>query len=299
MKKMSEPIVFFGSGPVAAESLKLLAQDYEIESVVTKPKPAHHKGSFPVVELAEELGLNIVYTSNKQQLIDHVDKIQFTSRVALVIDYGIIIPQIVINKFEFGILNSHFSLLPKWRGADPISFAILNGDERTGVSLMSIVEALDEGPLLAQSEFKLSKDIDTRELTSKLIELSDELIDNNLSAYLEGKRIPYPQPDEGITYSHKLSKSDGNLDFSKPAKQLECQIRAYIEWPRSYTEINGVLVTITQAHASNEKGKPGDTFRNKYSFGFYTTEGSIIFDKLIPSGKKEMSAQAFMLGYNF
>src|SRR5690349_4191168 len=136
MKKISEPITFFGSGPVAAESLRLLAQSFTIEAVITKPRPAHHKGSVPVLELAEKLQIPVRTASTKSELDALFDSRPVKSRVAILIDFGIIVSQQVIDYFEYGIINSHFSLLPEWRGADPITFSILSGQPRTGISLM-------------------------------------------------------------------------------------------------------------------------------------------------------------------
>src|SRR5579875_3987803 len=132
----SESIVYFGAGPVAAKALRLLAQSFPIEAVITKPKPEHHKELPPVLAACHELGLHNVHTvANKAELSELFANHHFGSRAGVVIDFGIIIAQDVINAFELGIINSHFSLLPRWRGADPITFAILSGDEETGVSL--------------------------------------------------------------------------------------------------------------------------------------------------------------------
>ncbi len=152
MKKTSETIVFFGSGPVAAASLKALADNFEIEHVITKQAPLHHRGSIPVVETAEDLGLPILFANNRSQLDQAILGLDFKSRVGIIIDYGVIVSRSVIDKFPFGILNSHFSLLPQWRGADPITFSILSGQTETGVSIMLIVEELDEGQLIAQDK---------------------------------------------------------------------------------------------------------------------------------------------------
>ena len=113
---MEEPIVFFGTGPVAARSLRLLTQHFQVEAVVTKPRAEHHRGSVPVLELAEQLELPVVLAANKKEVSEKVAKAKFKSRVAVLIDFGIIVEQSVIDSFPFGIVNSHFSLLPQWRG---------------------------------------------------------------------------------------------------------------------------------------------------------------------------------------
>jgi methionyl-tRNA formyltransferase len=301
---MSNKILFFGSGPVAAESLALLAEDFEIEAVVTKPQPAHHKEAFPVLLLANKLGLKILETSNKQDLLKLFETKPATSQLGVVIDYGIIIPKEVIDYFPLGIVNSHFSLLPEWRGADPISFSILSGQKQTGVSLMLIDEALDEGPLLAQTPYDIPAGITTPELTEQLIELSNASLEQILPLYIEGSIQPAPQeqvtmaPSSEPTYSRKLTKQDGILDFTKPAAQLEREIRAYIEWPRSRTKLGATDVIITKTHVSDQQGEVGKIWQQDQQLGIHTSDGTLSIDNLIPAGKKEMSADAFLRGYS-
>jgi methionyl-tRNA formyltransferase len=127
MTSTSKTILFFGSGPVAAASLRSLADNFSVEAVITKAVPAHHKGVAPVEELAGELGLPIIFASTKKELDEVFTERTFTSKVGVVVDYGVIISQEVIDVFPLGIVNSHFSLLPEWRGADPITFSILSG----------------------------------------------------------------------------------------------------------------------------------------------------------------------------
>jgi methionyl-tRNA formyltransferase len=294
---MSKTITFFGSGPVAAKSLELLAKNFNIEAVVTKPQPPHHKETFPVIAVAEQLGLKLVYTPNKDDLLHLFGTKPVSSQVGVVIDYGIIIPEAVINYFPLGIVNSHFSLLPHWRGADPISFAILNGDKETGVSLMTIVPALDEGPLLAQQGLQIAPDATTPSLTDELIALSDKMLTDTLPRYIDGQIQPYPQPTEGVSYSRKLEKSDSQLHFNKPASVLEREIRAFAGWPRSRAKLGTTEVVITKAHVTDGTGTPGEIWRQNKTLGIYSSEGILVIDSLIPSGKKEMPAESFLAGY--
>ncbi len=296
MTVMSETILFFGSGPVAARSLELLAQDFTIEAVVTKPQPAHHKEPFPVLEVAAKLGLRTLTPTNKQALSDLFASKPVSSRLGVVIDYGIIIGQDVIDYFPLGIVNSHFSLLPRWRGADPISFAILEGDEQTGVSLMLIVAALDEGPLLAQAPYDIPADQTTPELTDALIEVSAHSLKEVLPLYVDGQIQPQQQTGDA-TYSRKLSKADGLLDFTKTAGQLERQIRAFTPWPGSRTAVGGKELIISSAHTLAGNSEPSKFWISEKTFGFYTTEGILVIDTLKPAGKAEMSSQAFLAGY--
>jgi methionyl-tRNA formyltransferase len=297
MMKTSETIVFFGSGPVAATSLALLAKDFVIEAVVTKPQPAHHKQAFPVLKLADELGLKVCTPINKKELSELIIQSPFNSRLGIVIDYGIIIDESVIDSFSKGIINSHFSLLPKWRGADPISFAILSGEPTTGVSIMRIVKALDEGPLFSQEELNLLDDEAAPELTARLVELSHRMLVKIVPEYLQGSIEPKPQDSVGISYSRKLTKADGLIDWNMPAKDLDRQVRAFIEWPRSYTSLGGNEVIVTKTKPVEGSGEPGRLLIDKHSLGVFTGDGVLQIMRLVPSGKREMDIISFMAGY--
>jgi len=299
MKKMSKTIVFFGSGPVAAESLALLVRDFEVEAVITRPKPPHHRGEYPVGEVAEKLGLKI-YTPNDSAELDTLfDTKPLKSQIGLVIDYGILISKSVIDYFPLGIVNSHFSILPEWRGADPISFAILSGQSTTGVSLMLVDEGLDEGPILAKREFSLSPAITTPELTSELIKLSHQLLVEKLPKYIDGQIKPIDQDSTGrpVSHSRKLTKEDGVIDWHKPATVIEREIRAYAGWPRSRTKLGSTDIVITKAHVAEGSGQPGELVIDNKQIGIATTDGILVIDSLIPAGRKEMSAEAFLAGY--
>jgi len=302
---MDEPIVFFGSGPVAAQSLALLAQTFTVEAVITKPRPVHHRGSVPVRETAEGLGLHIIEAANKKAVTDKVLTATFKSRVAVLIDFGIIVEQKVIDAFPLGIVNSHFSLLPQWRGADPITFSILSGQSKTGVSLMLLVPAMDEGPLLAVGEYDLPADITTPKLTEDLIGLSYALFKDTLPKYIRGEVKSTPQEKvAGIvgysaepSYSRKLTKEDSILDWSKPADQLEREVRAYLDWPKSRTILGDHAVIITTAHAEAGEGTPGNLWRSGKNLGIYCAKGVLMLDRLKPAGKPEMTTEAFLAGY--
>lgn len=305
MKKTSEPIVFFGSGPVAAKSLRLLIPEFHIEAVVTKPRPAHHKGSVPVLELAEKLKIPVKTVENKATLDALIAKRPFGSRLGILIDFGIIVSQKAIDYFSLGIVNSHFSLLPQWRGADPISFSILSGQNQTGVSLMLLVEKMDEGPILAQGVYDLEANETTQSLTTHLVKLSAALLHDSLPKYLSGEITPCSQeavaamltPPPQTSYSRKLTKEDGQLDWSKPAVQLEREIRAFIEWPKSRTTIRGIDIVITKAHVVKTSGRPGTTEVCEKLPIVHCGENALALDRLKPAGKQEMTGEGFLAGY--
>lgn len=291
-------VVFFGSGPVAAKSLELLAKNFEIEAVVTKPKPAHHRGNFPVLDLCDKLNFPVKTVSNKAELDQLIATKPFESIAGVLIDFGIIVSQKVIDYFPKGIVNSHFSLLPEWRGADPITFSILSGQKRTGVSLMLLVEKMDEGPVIGCGMQELNGTETAPGLTENLILLSDALLKKELPDYLNGKTSAAPQNElpglipgypTHVSYSRKLTKEDGRIDWTKPAEVLEREIRAYAQWPKSYTTLSGKDVIITKAHVAQKA--------EDKELSMKTSRGLLIIDMLKPAGKNEMSAKEFLTGY--
>jgi methionyl-tRNA formyltransferase len=298
-------IVYFGSGPLAAQSLAFLHENFDVEAVITKPRAAHHKGAVPVIEYCEAYGLTYHTPTTKAELSELFVGSKFTSQLGVVIDYGIIIQQDVIDAFGLGIVNSHFSLLPEWRGADPITFAILSGQAETGVSLMLINDKMDEGPLLAQAEVTLTPTMHTVQLTQELLEVSNALLSEILPLYQEGAIQPVPQTSsisqtKEPSYSRRLSKADGALDWHKPAVQLEREVRAYIEWPRSYTKLGDVEVIVTAAHVIKRPSqKPGtlEVLRSSGELLIHCAKDCLSIDSLKPAGKKEMTAAEFIRGY--
>ncbi len=287
-------VVFFGSGPVAAKCLDLLAANFAIEAVITKASTLSQMHSvLPNVP---------IHTVNTSTALDElVESERFSSTVGLLIDFGIIVSQAVINSFELGIINSHFSLLPQWRGADPISFAILSGQKKTGVSLMLLDRQMDTGKIVVQKSLKLFGNETADILTTKLIDMSNRLLTKNIRRYLSGDIKPREQPHtDRALYSRKLAKLDGDLDFNKPAPVLEREIRAFQDWPKSRTTISGRDVVITAALIDPMKHseKVGAIFTTSdKQIGIRCRVGSLLISELKPAGKPVMSATAFLAGH--
>lgn len=301
MSALSSTVIFFGNGPVAAECLQGFIDSFGVESleaVVTKARPVHHKDPAPVEELAKEHNLQLWFANNKAELDELIHDQKPISTVGLVIDYGVIIGKQTIDYFEKGIINSHFSLLPEWRGADPITYSILSGQEKTGVSIMLIDEGLDTGPLLARADYDLSGNETSQELTNGLVELSCWSIERILPLWLSADTVPMEQPDTPITFSRKLTKQDGVLMFTKTATELEREVRAFSGWPKSRTTIAGVDCVITQAKVSLAAQNPGQTtVTESKTIVIGCKIGSLEILELQPAGKNKMPAAAFLNGY--
>jgi methionyl-tRNA formyltransferase len=242
--------------------------------------------------------------SDKQELNELLMNEGFKSSIAILIDFGIIVSQSDIDHFPDGIVNSHFSLLPEWRGADPITFAILSGQKQTGVSLMLLVEKMDEGPLLAQAAYRIPDGATTPELTRALIELSASTLKSVVPLYLSRKISPVSQDTGNIfgekrpTYSRKLTKEDGVINWAKPAVRIEREIRAFIEWPKSHFSVGDKEIIVTQVKVTDDTGQPPGYLRvEPRRLYVYCGEGSLEIKKLKPAGKPEMTIEAFLAGY--
>lgn len=293
-------LVFLGTGPVAAASLAFIAKHFAVEAVITKPRAPHHKGDAPVEELAAQLDLPVFFVANKRALDDLVAAHPFTSPVGLVVDFGIIISQQVIEHFKMGIVNSHFSLLPQWRGADPISYTILSGQSKTGVSLMLIEPTLDTGKLITQRSLPVDAKDTTGTLTDKLVKFSNHLLLEYLPAYLDGAITPKNQPHpDRATFSHKLSKADAQIDWHESAAVIERKIRAYQPWPKARAKLGSIECIITGADVVPNLGRPAGTLSLLPPAQLIVACGqdALAITTLQPLGKKEMPVKAFLAGY--
>jgi len=275
-----------------------LHKHFSIEAVVTKTKPAHHKGSAPVEEFAKEKNLPTHYANSMSELDNVVGTNQFSSPLGIIIDYGVIVSQQTIDYFPLGIVNSHFSLLPEWRGADPITFSLLSGQKKTGVSLMIIEPDLDTGKLIAQRSLAIRPADTIQTLTDSLIQLSNQLLLEFIPPYLSSDLKPRNQshPDRA-TYSRKLTKADGIIDWQKPAEQIEREIRAFLGWPASRTQLANKDVIITSVRVLTDLGESGKAVVKDKNLVIFCGKNALIIDSLKPAGKKEMSGAAFVVGH--
>ncbi|MBP7767078.1 methionyl-tRNA formyltransferase [Candidatus Saccharibacteria bacterium] len=306
--KIQTPVVFFGSGPVAAKSLGLLAENFIIEAVITKPVPKHHKGNFPVIEVATKLNIPILTVSNKMELDLLFTEQPVSSRLAVLIDFGIIVSQMVIDYFPLGIVNSHFSILPEWRGADPITFSLLSGQKITGVSLMQLTAGLDMGSIIAYGRLPIVSNETNSTLTDKLITLSNELLLKHMPEYIENPHADAQSETSKLddvpsfpTYSRKISKSDGSVDWSKPASTTEREIRAFEQWPKSSTKLGSVdviLIAVSVTDQPVESLEPGTTRITKDTMLVACLDTFLELKTVKPIGKKEMSTKEFLAGYS-
>lgn len=220
------------------------------------------------------------------------------AEIAVLAAFGRIIPQSILDEFPLGVINIHPSLLPLYRGPTPIEQTILDGARKTGVSIMRLTAGMDEGPIYKQKTVHIKPGESKQALTECLQLLGAELIKEFLPDIHSGKLKPRQQPHpDRATYSNKISKQDGVLNFAKAAEVLEREIRAYAEWPKSRTKLANIDVIITRAKPSNNTLKPGEVLAKDKHLFIGCAGGSLEILSLKPTGKAEMSASAFLAGY--
>ena len=300
-----EKIIFFGTNQFAVPSLQKLAESFDIGLVVTMPaKPAGRKQELraSAVELeAKKLGLNIISPKNLDDEL--IQKIKETNPLFyVVVDYGKIIPQEILDIPKKGAINIHPSKLPKYRGASPIQTAILNGEKETAISIMLMDEEMDHGPILAQKKAEILPDDNYPLLYSRLSESASDFLIETINKYLSGEIEPQSQDDGAATFTKILKREDGKIDWTKPALEIERMVRAYNPWPGTFTERGGKRIKILQASISPQNypdKQPGQFFKTSsgelaISCGQNT---SLLIHNLQPEGKKPITGKEFIQGY--
>ena len=309
MKPMSPKIVFFGNERLAtgvttqAPTLQaLIAAGYELAAVVVAQEPAGQSRQARALEVAEVAATHNIPLLAPAKLATIKDELAgFGASLGVLVAYGKFVPPSIIDLFPRGIINIHPSLLPKHRGPTPLESVILDGDHATGVSLMQLAAAMDSGDIVAQKMVSLSGDETKQDLADQLLELGKDMLLANLPAILAGSIIAIHQDDIQAQYDQRLTKDAGKLDgaaWRRPAAVLERQIRAYAGWPRSRTTVGGTDIIITKAHQGPGDGSPGTLWLTNKAFGIHAANSVLVIDSLIPVGKKEMSAAAFLAGYH-
>lgn len=257
----SNKLVFFGNERLAtaatttAPTLRaLLAAGYEIEAVIASHADgvSRQKRALEIGPIAKFHHIPVILPGEKPDLAAKLKHHQ--TEAAVLVAFGQIIPQGVIDLFPAGIINVHPSLLPKLRGSTPIETAILDGMDETGVSLMKITAKMDAGPLYAQKKIALKGDETKFELAEKLNNAGAELLAAHLPDILAGSLEAKPQKEAGATYTRLLAKEDGVVDFGEPAEKIERKVRAYLGWPKSRAKIYGHEVVITKARVAKNTG---------------------------------------------
>jgi methionyl-tRNA formyltransferase len=290
-----------GSPKFAVPVLQKLSTQYQIVGIVTQPDRPAGRGRVltpsPIKILADDLNLPVI----QPRRLSEPDAIQQLQRWApeliVVAAFGQILRPVVLDLPKFGCINVHASLLPRWRGAAPIQAAILNGDETTGITIMRMDPGIDTGPTLSQESIPITHQDTAGMLAVKLSELGADLLIKTLPVYLSGELVPKPQDDSIATYAPMIKKEDGFLDFSAPATELDCKIRAYNPWPGAFTYWNNQTLKIHHAHPIEITSEPAGKKIIYQEFPAITTgNGILVIDELQLAGRNIQTGRAFLNG---
>ncbi|MBQ7778495.1 MAG: methionyl-tRNA formyltransferase [Oscillibacter sp.] len=298
-------ILFMGTPDFAVASLKRLVEDgHEICGVFTqpdKPKNRGHKMQFPPVkEYALEQGLT-VYQPLKMRDGEAFSIVQeLNPELIVVAAYGKILPEDILNYPKYGSINVHSSLLPKYRGAAPINWAILNDEKETGVSIMYMVKELDAGDVLHVLKTEIGAEEDLPSLWSRLSDLGAQALAETLPMLEDGTAVRTPQDESQVTYASMLSREMSPIDWNKPARAIDCQVRGLIPWPCATAEIAGTRFKVYRTAPGQATDKAPGTVLSAGKKGIEVACGngeSLYITELQAEGGKRMAASAYLLGH--
>jgi methionyl-tRNA formyltransferase len=294
-------IVFLGSGELACPALEAVAKlpGHELVAVITQPdrpkgrqlKPA----APPVKHAAQRLRLPVhqpvkIRDDSAIQLLREV-----RPDLLIVVAYGQILPKAILDIPALGCVNVHASLLPRWRGAAPVQYAILHGDRETGVTTMFINEQMDAGDIILQRPVPIRSDDTSAALQARLARLGAELLVETVGLIASGRAPRTKQDESRATYAKKLTKEAGHINWKQPAEQIERQIRAFDPWPGAYTFLGETMLKLCRAEVvANVAGKPGEVLADLV---VAAGTGGLKILELQPAGRKPMSADAFLRGH--
>ena len=298
-------IVFMGTPEFAVPTLQALIDHHEVLAVVTQPDKQRGRGKKmqfpPVKEKAVEYDIP-VYQPQRARDEEFIEELKnLNPDVIVVVAYGQILPESILNIPKYGCINVHGSLLPKYRGAAPIQWAVLDGEEKTGITTMYMEKGLDTGDMIDKAEVVLDKKETAGSLHDKLMVLGADLLLETLKKLEDGTAVREKQNDEESCYAKMLSKDMGQIDFTKSAREIECLIRGMNPWPSAYTFLNGKTLKVWKCKVSTEKtdAVPGTIFlADKEGIHTACGEGVLILTEVQLEGKKRMETEAFLRGYH-
>ncbi|MBU0687754.1 MAG: methionyl-tRNA formyltransferase [Candidatus Margulisbacteria bacterium] len=301
-------IIFMGTPEPARKVLQaLIDAKNEIVCVVTQPDRPKGRGqkltSSPVCELANQAGLPLEKPESVKDKVFISLLKSLSPDIIIVVAYGKILPKEILGIAKLGCINIHASLLPRYRGAAPVQWALLKGEKETGITIMQIDETLDTGNIWAQEKVVISKNDTTISLSKKLFEVGPQLLTKTLKQIKSGKLKSIPQNNAQASYAPKLRKEEGVLDFKKEAAAVRNRIRAFDPWPGAYTFFKEKILKIWKVNAkfidlqkSFAAGEVIDIIKGR-GFVVAALDKGLLIEEVQLEGKKRMSAYDFVLGH--
>ena len=291
-------IVFMGTPDFSVPVLEaLVAAGHEIACVYTQPPRRAGRGKKerpgPVHVRAEELGLEVRHPQSFRDADEVAAFASLNADIAVVVAYGLILPQAVLDAPARGCLNIHASLLPRWRGAAPIQRAIMAGDEKTGICIMQMEAGLDTGPVLLRKETAIKAEDTAQTLHDRLSVLGAKAIVEALERLDD--LIPVPQPETGVSYAAKIDKAEARIDWSKSAEEIDRQIRGLSPFPGAWGEIGGERIKLLLSEFADGEGHAGEVLDDALRVA--CGEGAVRLIQLQRAGKAPVSAGDFLRGF--
>jgi len=300
---MSLRIIFMGTPDFAVPTLRaVLGAGHEVVTVYSQPPRAAGRGmalrKSPVHETAEQAGLSVLTPARLKSAEEQERFSALRADAAVVVAYGLILPRPVLEATRHGAVNLHASLLPRWRGAAPINRAIMAGDSETGVSIMRVTEGLDAGPVCLESRVPIGPDVTAGELHDALATKGAALMVEALAELERGRLDCKPQPDEGLTYAHKLDPAETRIDWRRSARDVHNLIRGLSPSPGAWFEIEingkGERIKALRSLLAGGSGTPGKLLDKGLTIA--CGEGAVRLTEVQRSGKRPMSAEDFLRG---
>ena len=294
-------IVFMGTPDFAGESLKALYNEkYNISAVFTKPDmPVGRKHIMTPPEvkvIANELNIPVFQPTTLKD--GEALKIlqQLNPDLIVVVAYGKILPKEILDLPKYGCINVHASLLPKYRGASPIQWAIVSGEKVTGVSTMYLNEGMDTGDILLTEQTEIGENETAETLWDRLAVLGASLLIKTVKGLEENTITPIKQDETQATYAPIIKKSDGLIDWSKSAYEINSKIRGLHNWPVAFTKLGGKMLKIFSADILEKSGKAGEVLESKNEFIVACGKNALKINELQLEGSKRMKTEDFLRG---
>lgn len=294
-------LIFMGTPAFSVPTLQALVNSrHQVVAVYSQPpRPSgrgHQVQKSPVHQLAEERGIPIFTPKSLKGEVEQAEFAAHKADLAIVIAYGLILPQKILDAPRLGCLNVHASLLPRWRGAAPIHRAIEAGDLETGITIMKMDAGLDTGPMLLKKTVSIDTNTTAIHLHDALSNIGGSLLLEALEAYAAGTIHPIPQPTEGVTYASKLNREEGQVDWRLAASVWVRKIQAFTPWPGVWFEHEGTRLKILAAEAIPEgQGIPGTILDDDLTIA--CGEGALRLKILQRPGGAPLAAKDFLRGY--
>lgn len=290
-------VVFFGTPDEAVPALEALHQQFEVSLVVTQPDRPRGRSKTPVPPpvkvFAQTAGIPVVQPESAAEI---AAAIAGRGDLGVVVAYGRILRSEVLESFEHGILNIHFSLLPRWRGAAPVARALMAGDTTSGITVIRIDSGLDTGPMLAVEEVNIATEENAGQLTDRLATLGARVLVETIPGYLDGDITPVDQPGDGATYADKLTPADRLLDLDDDPAVFLGRVRGLAPNPGATLTIDGEATKILSARAEGTPPLTG-TWESQDGWPVVNVGGTAVtMTQLQPPGKKAMSGDDWIRG---